>query len=181
MQPDDVQLLQRTAKGDAEAFAAFYDRHAADILGHLCRLVSNRTEAEDILQEAFCQVWKQADRFDVKRGSPKAWLYLIARSRALDRLRRKRTPIPLDAIGDRPSLTAPDLISQNEIASLLSGALAELPPEQAQALQLAFYQGLTHEQIAEHQGVPLGTAKTRIRLGMNRLRDRLAGNGDWLA
>jgi RNA polymerase sigma-70 factor (ECF subfamily) len=178
MDSSDCQLLRRAAAGDRDAFAAFYDRHAPAVFGLLLRLLRDRCEAEDVLQEAFLQAWREAGRYDAGRASPAGWLVMLARSRALDRLRRR----PPAAAGPAAEPAAPGdaglAAQQTETQALVGAALARLPAEQRDALCLAFYGGLTHTQVARRQGVPLGTAKTRIRLAMIRLRELLQTPGE---
>lgn len=175
----DEALLNRIAAADAGAFAALYDRYAARVLGVLLKLLRNRAEAEDVLQEAFLQIWARAGQYDKTRASPLVWLLLIARSRAMDHLRRNRRQANAVAEFEFEAEAAPteDVTSEIELhesAQRAREALARLPEEQRGAINLAFYGGLTHEQIAERQAVPLGTVKTRIRLGMRRLREVFA-------
>lgn len=174
MAATDVELLADVAGGDQTAFARLYDRHAPRVFGLLIRILGNRTEAEDVLQEAFFQVWTQAERYDASRASPAVWLTRIARSRAIDALRRRRDVQPLTA---RPEPVAADDAAagpeRGELVGAARGALTELPHDQRLAICLSFYCGLTHEQIAQQQGEPLGTVKTRIRRGMMKLRDIL--------
>jgi RNA polymerase sigma-70 factor (ECF subfamily) len=168
----NTELVRRAASGDRDAFAALYDRLAPRVFGLLLRLLRNRGDAEDVLQETFLRVWDRAATFDPQRCPPDGWVLMIARCRAVDRLRRRQpTPDdPAEPAADQP----PDReLERQEDAGRLIAALAGLPAEQAEAIRLAFFGGLTHEQVARAQGLPLGTVKTRIRLGMIRLRDRL--------
>jgi RNA polymerase sigma-70 factor, ECF subfamily len=174
MDQADSQLLQRIATGDQGAFAEFYDRHSATLFALLVRLLPQRGDAEDVLQETFCQVWRQAARFDAARGTPRCWLLMLGRSRAMDHIRRQRPAGDLPASAEpfhESDATRP--AQQNEAADRLRGAMAQLPEEQRSALSLAFYDGLTYQQVAERQAVHLGTAKTRIRLALGRLRTLL--------
>lgn len=174
VEPSDQQLLARVAAGDRTAFTEFYDRHAAAVFGLLTRLLRIRSDAEDVLQETFWQVWRRAADYDPQRASPRVWLTLMARSRAVDRMRRThREPDELVADAAAPVVDAFDALERSEAMRLARGALASLPAEQSGAIGLAFYGGMTHEQIARLQDVPLGTVKTRIRLGMRRLRQIL--------
>ena len=169
----DHELISRVANRDREAFAALYDRLAGRAFGLILKVLRNRTDAEDVLQEAFLQVWNQAARFDPARSVPLGWVLMIARSRATDRLRKKsdvQVEQPSDAPTDAADPTAG--LQADETAGRVSAALAALPPEQAEPIRLAFFGGLTHEQVAARLRVPLGTVKTRIRLGMIRLRAR---------
>lgn len=178
MSASDCEILVRMAEQDRSAFDEFYDRYSARVFGFLFHLLRNRNEAEDVLQEAFWQVWRQAERFDSGRASAEAWVLMIARSRAVDRLRRRREAIT-DTIPEVPTDSQPEisLVRQDE-ALQVSAALAILPADQQEPIRLAFYEGMTHEQIARHLKIPLGTVKTRIRLGFLRLRDRLAAGVD---
>jgi RNA polymerase sigma-70 factor (ECF subfamily) len=171
MNGSDQHLVSRIAEGDTDAFAAFYDRHVAAVFGLLLKLLGQRNDAEDVLQETFYQVWSRARQYDPARSDPRVWLLLIARSRALDHLRRRR--IPAGTPGDGALVCECDpaqLLEQLEAAQGLREALTRLPEEQRSAICLAFYGGLTHEEVARSQAVALGTVKTRIRLGMQRLR-----------
>jgi RNA polymerase sigma-70 factor (ECF subfamily) len=173
MERTDLDLLTAVAAGDADAFGAFYDRHAPRVLGFVRRLVADDGDAEDVLQETFWQVWRRSGDFDAVRGTPLAWLVLIARSRALDRLRRTKkgaTPLPEDSL---KSPDTPGYVELAETREQVDAALARIPGEQADAIRLAFYGGLTHEQVAQRLQAPLGTVKTRIRLGLQRLRSLL--------
>lgn len=172
--PTDAELLHAMTLGSAEAFAAFYDRHASVVYGVLLKMLPQTTDADDVLQETFLQVWRQASRFDAARSTPQGWVVMMARSRALDYLRRKN-PAPTSAeTPDRPVYPEEFLrLEQDETATRVRHALNQLPAEQRMAIDLAFFGGLTYEQVAQQQQVPLGTAKTRIRLGMKRLRHLL--------
>ncbi|QEL15379.1 sigma-70 family RNA polymerase sigma factor [Limnoglobus roseus] len=169
----DCEILHRVADRDRPAFADFYDRYASRVFGLLLHLLRNRTDAEDVLQEAFWQVWRQADRFDSRRASAESWVLMIARSRAVDRLRKRRETVT-DTVPEVPSDSKPDInLSRQDDAAQVISALGVLPPDQQEPIRLAFFDGLTHEQIARHLNIPLGTVKTRIRLGFLRLKERL--------
>lgn len=173
MARSDQQLLSGIAAGDRDAFAEFYDRHAPRALGLLVKLLGARGDAEDVLQEVFWQVWSRAGQYDAARSTPQVWLYLLLRSRALDQLRRRRAgtaPPAYAAAGDSDPVRD---LERGEASERVRQALAQLPEEQRSAITLAFYSGLTHEKVAQHQSIPVGTVKTRIRLGMKRLRDLL--------
>jgi len=171
MPETDQDLIAQTAAGDREAFSRLYDRYAPRVMGLIVKIVRNRTEADDVLQEAFLQIWAKAARFDPSRSAPDVWIFLIARSRALDKLRRLSSP-PREG-AERAEPDPPDRgLERAETAGQVQSALGHLPSEQREPIRLAFYHGLTHEQIARQLNVPLGTIKTRIRLGMSRLRDR---------
>lgn len=181
MDSTDHELLARIAEKDTSAFDTFYARHSAQVFGLLVRILGNRAEAEDVLQEAFWQVWQQAHRYDQTRGCPAVWIAVVARTRGLDRLRQRRrasastastvTTNGTDYTFTLCSSTDPTLpVERDETAQRLRRALDQVPSEQRQLIHLAFYDGLTHQQLAEHLELPLGTVKTRIRLGMQRLR-----------
>jgi RNA polymerase sigma-70 factor, ECF subfamily len=178
----DQAALDRMARGDHEALAELYDRHARPVFSLALRILQERTEAEDVVQEVFAQAWAQAARYDVHRGVVAAWLLTIARSRAIDRLRSKRTRP--GAATDRESMlnqmpdggVPPDvqLLSAEQVSTLRHALLA-LPTLQRIALELAYYEGLTHAEIADRLEQPLGTVKTRIRQAIIKLRESMTG------
>jgi RNA polymerase sigma-70 factor (ECF subfamily) len=170
MNSTDVQLLSRIAAGDQQAFGEFYDRQSSLVLGLLVRLLGNRADADDALQDVFWQVWRSAGQYDSQRASPKAWLCLIARSRATDRLRR-RARQPARSVAEPVAFADPaQNLEQSESAVHVREALGELPEAQRSAICLAFYGGRSYDAVAREQQVPVGTIKTRIRLGMQQLR-----------
>lgn len=172
----DPQLLQQIGSGQLPALTELYQRHASTLLGLLVRIVPQKPDAEDLLQEVFMQVWRDASKFSPERGQPLVWMALIARSRALDHLRKsKRLPKPTACTETAPAWEKEtDALETAEHGGLVRGALAKLPSEQSEPISMAFYDGLTHKEIAQLQGLPLGTIKTRIRQGMLRMRDILA-------
>jgi RNA polymerase sigma-70 factor (ECF subfamily) len=161
-----ASLIRRLRSGDHKALGEFYDQYAGLVNGLAIRILRDPAEAEDTVQEVFVQVWKQAARFDPSRGTPQAWLCTMARTRALDRL-RKRT-----SRREEPEEAAPaaNPAPRNEEALAVRRALDGLPQDQRRALELAYYEGLTQSEIAERLAEPLGTVKTRIRTAMIRLR-----------
>jgi RNA polymerase sigma-70 factor (ECF subfamily) len=181
----DIHRMGRVAAGDAGAFRELFDIHAPAVLGMLGRMLRDRGLAEEVLQETFLQAWQQAGRYRPELASPRGWLLLIARSRALDRLRarasqaRREEGMARDEPGPRtvePVGTAD--MEREESRSRVAAALAELPAEQRRAIELAFFEGLSHSRIAATLGAPLGTVKSRILLGMNKLRQRLTANAE---
>lgn len=178
---EDVQLMGRVAAGDRDALAALFDRHSPVILGVLTRMLRQRSEAEEILQEALLQAWQEAGRYRPALATPRGWLLMLARSRALDRLRSNSARVrreevvasgPLAVAAAEPS--APARLEAEERRRGVVEALAQLSPPQRECIELAFFDGLTHTQIAERLGQPLGTVKSRIVLGMNKLRQVLS-------
>jgi RNA polymerase sigma-70 factor (ECF subfamily) len=185
----DLELVRRMQAGDEQALGAFYDRWFPVVSGVVARILRSDGDVEDVIEETFWQAWRQADRFVEGRGSVQTWLLTIARSRALDRLRaakRRREesldePGALDAVSAAPddlppsSASDPSLgVERAERRRLVLAALADLPGEQRQALELGYFGGLSQTEIAEQTGQPLGTVKTRMRLAMQKLRERLA-------
>jgi len=178
MKVSDQRLLALIASGDRAAFGEFYDRFAPRIFGLLLRLVHNRAEAEDVLQEVFLHVWRNASRYDPQLAEPAVWLMLTARSRAIDALRKRRS---LSATVEASARDAGEPVASPVPAEddmtrwrRISQAMATLPSDQSDAIGLAFHGGLTCAQIAALRGVPIGTVKTRIRLGMIKLRDAVS-------
>jgi len=176
---DEIQLVSRIGDRDQEAFARFFDLHSAAVLGLLYRILGGRGEAEEVLQEVFLQVWRQADRYQPERSSPRGWVLMLARSRALDRFRRREASRLREeeaGKGMHPRLVRPlgtERLEDEERRELVSNALGLLSPDQRRCIELAYFEGLTHTQIAERLAAPLGTVKSRILLGMNKLREAL--------
>lgn len=176
---DDRGLIARIESRDADALALLYDRHSARLFGLAQRILGDTGEAEEVLQEVFLHVWKAAATFDASRGPVLAWLLVATRSRSIDRLRSRR---PGRSAGVRSLDEVPEAASHEDIEADAAGrewearcraAIAELPEDQRRALELAYFEGLTHQEIAQHTATPLGTVKTRVRLGLMKLRERI--------
>ena len=176
---DLVALIRRVAGGEQSAVTAVYDATNRLVFGLILRVVGDRATAEEVLLDVYTQVWRQAATYDTSRGVPLAWIMTIARSRAIDRLRARRPDQqkkePLDAISEvRATGISPEEASvYSERQQLVRTALQTLSPEQREVIELAYYAGLSHSEIALKLGQPLGTVKTRTRLGMIKLRDML--------
>ncbi len=181
----DEKLMTAIDARDPRALAALYDRHAPAVLGLCLRILGDRPEAEEALLDVFTQVWEQSERYDSERATPGGWLMLLARSRAIDRLRARRSRLRRadrvrDAEPERSELEASTPLADaiaSERSLLVRGALRELGASQRELIELSFFQGLSHSEIADRQAIPLGTVKTRIRQGMRRLR-RLLDDDD---
>jgi RNA polymerase sigma-70 factor (ECF subfamily) len=168
-------LVQQMASGDSDAFLRFYERYASLAFTFALRLLGSRSDAEDLLQEVFLQVWRQARDYSPERGSPEAWLITMTRSRAIDKLRsvhrRGMSPLSLAELPGLEGGTQVKPAAQASEAKLtVQGILAKLPETQRTVLELAYFDGLTQSEIASRLGEPLGTVKTRMRTGLERLR-----------
>jgi RNA polymerase sigma-70 factor (ECF subfamily) len=176
----DRHLVERLARGDGDALGEIYDRHGRRVYSLILRIVRDQGDAEELVQEVFAQAWQQCTRYAPSRGSVAAWLLAMARSRALDRLRarRSRPDTGHDEMPDAPdeSPAAEDQLDEATRAAGVRTALATLPLMERLAIELAFFEGYTHTEIAERLEQPLGTVKTRIRQGLLKLRDQLTGD-----
>ncbi|MGQ0714166.1 MAG: sigma-70 family RNA polymerase sigma factor [Gemmatimonadaceae bacterium] len=174
----ETDIIRRMAAGDERALGELYDRWSASVYALVLRLLGDPEDAEDVVEEVFWQAWRQAGRYQSERGQVSAWLMTIARSRGLDRLRsRRRRPETLlaEVTEDLP-MSAPDPLATaagSERRARVLSALSELPSEQRQAVEMAYFDGLSQTEIAERTAQPLGTVKTRVRLAMQKLRERL--------
>jgi len=181
---DDPTLLAAVAAGEAEAMAALFDRHAATLLALCVRILRDRAAAEEVVSDVFFELWRRPERYDAARGSGVGYLIRLTRSRAIDRLRAGRSDrLHLaSTTDDRSGETSSDPLDptephaamlQGQIETHVRGALAGLSPGQRHALELAYFGGLSHSEVAETLGEPLGTVKSRIRQGLARLREAL--------
>ena len=183
----DEQLMARVAARDSAAFELLYDRHSAVVLGIAVKIVGDRAVGEEVLQETYWRMWTQAATFDPAKGPLRAWLFSIARRQALDVLRRQsvRPAAARDDSEARRLETAPatdedvPVAAEQAIAAeQLRGALDQLSAEQKRVLELAYFGGLTRQEIARVAGTPLGTVHTRARLGLLALRAKLGAPGN---
>jgi RNA polymerase sigma-70 factor (ECF subfamily) len=171
------------ARGDHDGLAELYDRHGRLVYSLALRILRDTGDAEDVVQEVFSQAWRQASRYESTRGNVVAWLMNLTRSRAIDRIRGRRSR-PQPVADDVRDVDVPDMaepvdeqLAMSSQAAVIRAAVDELSLLQRVAIELAFYEGLTHVDIAERLELPLGTVKTRIRQGLMKLKDRLAGAG----
>lgn len=189
LSPDDearnrqlADWLARIAMRDEAALGMLYDALLGRVYGLVRRIVRRPEVAEEVTEDVFFQVWRQADRFDGRRGRPLGWILTIARSRALDRLRGSDANMPvapasIEAGADLPGDATPcDLLEACEASGQVHAALAALDPLPRQILALAFFRGLTHEEIAVHLAMPLGTVKSHVRRALSNLQRKLAGH-----
>jgi RNA polymerase sigma-70 factor (ECF subfamily) len=179
----DPKLLARVAKGDQQAFGQLYDQSSTLLFTLAYRILNDREEAAELLQEVYLEVWRKIAKYDVGRGSPIAWLVTLTRSRAIDRLRAKASrghQLVADSLEHPLVSQTPDVSpdpyearEDQERRQMMVKAILELPLPQQQAIEMAFYQGMTHTEIAAKLNQPLGTVKTRIKLAMTKLRASL--------
>jgi RNA polymerase sigma-70 factor (ECF subfamily) len=184
-----AQALARVALGDRAAFATLYQATSASLFGVILRINSDRAQAEDLLQDIFVNIWRAAQGFDATRSQPMTWLTSIARNRAIDSLRRRKTEVStvsthraadgegddIDLLASVPSNDAGplELLQQAAQSRQLTGCIGELTSEQQQCLALAYYQGLSHAEVAQHLAQPLGTVKSWVRRALQALKDCL--------
>ena len=176
----DRELVRRMAAGDESALGTLYDRYSPLLHSVARRIVGDPDDAEEVLEETFWQAWRQAGRYEETRGGLSTWLVMIARSRAVDRVRARRRvreerwdelPEPPAEGGD--AVSPLDSAQMDEVRRMVGRAVATLPPEQRQTVELAYFRGLSQSEIAEATGQPLGTVKTRARLALQKLREAL--------
>ena len=171
---NDMRLVARLRAGDQMALSELYDQYSSLVYGVALRILQDTGAAEDLLQDVFLQLWRKPGAFDSSRGSLGAWLAVIARHRSIDRLRQRR---PESDIEDCVIANATDLRDETErtlVIEKVRVVMGEMSADQRTAMEMAFFEGLTHTEIAEKTGEPLGTIKTRIRSGLQMLRARFA-------
>lgn len=173
---DDSQLMAAIVLRDRSAFSAFYDRHSPLVFAICLRVLRDRAAAEDALVDIFEEIWEKADRFSASRGSPVTYLITLSRSRAIDRLRSRpkdatSNPAMHDAAATGPSPLGQTLTEETRV--VVVSALQQLEPDQREAIECSFYEGLSHSEIADKLNKPLGTVKSYIRMGLIQLRQSL--------
>jgi RNA polymerase sigma-70 factor, ECF subfamily len=177
----DEELMPLVGRKDPEAFEVLYDRHGGVAFSLAYRIVGDRAAAEEVTQEAFISVWRSGARFDATRGSVRSWLLSVVRNRAIDFLRSRAGKAPKLTFDDDAVLEArpaeertEDEALQRETAAEIQGALGKLPGEQSKVIELAYFGGFSHSEIARILNLPMGTVKGRMRLGLEKIRGELA-------
>jgi RNA polymerase sigma-70 factor (ECF subfamily) len=175
---DDASLLRLIQQGEQDAVAALYDRYAGVAYGLAFRITTNAATAEDVVQDAFVSLWKQAPRFDPERGQVRSWLLTIVHHRAVDAVRRRagrperalpEGPEEFEATSGRPE----ELAEMALDAEAVREAVRRIPDDQRRVIEMAYFMGMTHVEIAEETGTPLGTVKSRLRIGLEKMREYL--------
>jgi len=179
----DRDLLDRVARGDVAALRTLYEEHAARAMAIAVRVLRDQSEAEDVVQETFLELWRRAPQFDTRKGGAIAWVVTIARSRAIDRMRASGTASRAVEGASRegppqPQLGPGDHAERRRDEARVAAALAELPAEQRQTIELAYFEGLSQSEIAARTGSPLGTVKMRVKLAMSKLAALLKSVAD---
>lgn len=181
-QMNDVDLLRRIGDGDRPAFERFYDQYSGLLFSIAVKILNDASEAEDVMQEVFLQIWDKAGGYNPLLGKPVSWAVTLVRNKAIDRIRASQRRAKLmeqatveAASGPENSPTANERLHGKENAELIRNVVAGLPADQRRAIEMAFFSGLTQNEISEKLQEPLGTVKARIRRGMIKLRDQLEG------
>ncbi len=181
VQDGDLDIVRRLAHGDGAALGDLYDRHGRTVFALAARILGDHGEAEDLTQDVFTLAWRNAAKYDASRGVVAAWLLVTTRTRAIDRLRSRRVRprsagaseiLRMDAIPDTAA-SVEMIVASEQMAARVRAALETLPPEYREPLNLAYFEGLSHSEVAERTGTPLGTIKTRVRSGLARLRQAM--------
>jgi len=178
----DRELVRSIARGSSDALGRLYDRHAGVVYAMARRVLAQQEDAEEVVQDVFSQVWRDAARYEADRASVAGWIVMLARTRAIDRLRARRARPDLNTAADPetgPVLAAsgptPEQVTVSaDAARRVRGALDGLPENQRALVELAYFEGLTHSEISARSSVPLGTVKTRLRMAMASLREALS-------
>jgi len=180
--PSDVDLMLRIQAEDADALSQLYDRYDGILKALILRIIHNDTEADDLLQEVFLEIWNQAKNFSPQKGKPLGWMVTLTRRRAIDALRKKqaynRAEERLQAETEQQPLAWVENVTDKEIRAgdtraLMAKVINSLPEAQQQVIELAFFQGMSQREIAFHTNIPLGTVKTRLELGLKKIYDGL--------
>ncbi len=176
-EPSELSQLRRAARGEAEALRRLYERYSPVVFAVALRILANRSEAEEVVQETFLEVWRRAREYDPRRGPAIAWMITIGRTRAIDRLRARASQdrtLAQTEVAPAAAFSPMELAEGRETRERVQAALATLPAEQRRVLELAYFEGLSQSEIAKKTGDALGTVKTRVRLGMEKLAAVLA-------
>lgn len=175
--PDDLTLVTQIAQRQQSALSQLYDRYARIVYAIAYRSLGSVEESEEVVLDVFAQVWRSADRYDARKGKADTWLFMMVRSRILDRLRSRQRATKIEDASiqaeiqtTKVSVDPVEEVFISERRTQVIAALKQLPDEQRQVIELVYYQGLSHREIAEQTGLSLGTVKTRIRLGLNKLQ-----------
>jgi RNA polymerase sigma-70 factor (ECF subfamily) len=180
--PSDVDLMLGIQSGDADALSQLYDRYNGIVKALILRIIHNDTEADDLLQEVFMEIWNQAKNFSAEKGKPLGWMVTLTRRRSIDALRKKqayaRAEERLQAEPEQQPLAWVQNTTENEIEAgdtrvLMAKVINSLPAAQQQVIELAFFQGMSQREIASNTNIPLGTVKTRLELGLKKIYDGL--------
>ena len=175
----DTELFEEIAKKKTLAFSAFYDRHSSRLYGLALKMLKVQTLAEDVLQDLFLYIWQNAEKFDKSRGEPLGWLMILCRNRCIDKLRAKEkrarrsgsiSEDVLQKVASNESKDPLETVHYNEMRRIVASALEQLPEEQRLLIEMAYFRGLSQSEIAQELHIPLGTVKTRVRLGMQKLK-----------
>lgn len=170
---DDMGLLRRIQSGDQEAMSVLFDRYGTMVYSVALRVLKDAGEAEDVMQEIFVQVWKNPGAFVSGKGSLGGWLVVVARNRSIDMIRRRRPTEQVELFALPSSTNLAREAERNSLLGKIRAVMGSLPEEQRKSVELAFFEGLSHSEIAEKTGDPLGTVKTRIRLALTTIRKAL--------
>ena len=180
----DEQLIAQVARGDTAAYETLYDRYCSAVMGLALKITGDRSLAEEVVQETFWRVWRKADLFQTQRGAFTSWFFGITRNVSIDVLRRQKTQIqPVEETEQiieqavDPSMNVPEAAWLREKHQQMQAAIATLPNEQRNVIEMAYFRGLTRQEIAQATGEPLGTIHTRARLALQKLREELQMQG----
>jgi len=180
----DQDLMLRIQQGDEEALGLLYDRYSGVLKSLIMRVIHNDAEADDLLQEIFVELWKQSATFSPEKGKPLGWIVTLTRRRAIDRLRKRQAYARVEEkFKDQPEQqpeawvhnTMEEDLELNDARQMLRKVMDELPEAQRQAIELAYFKGMSQREVAAHTGIPLGTIKTRLELGLKKISEALKG------